>query len=228
MKTKQLFFLMALCLLISFAQAQNNLGINTTTPHASAALDVTSTTQGMLVPRMTQSQRDAIASPATGLMIFQTDNTAGFYYYSGTAWTVVGQSGTSPVMPGGMLQRQFPQNGAQYYFSPYSPNIGSNLSPTLAFYVPANTTISLTIYSFDDEPLQFQLFKVTPGSGTSFTVSGSALATATVPVWSSGAATSAELTYSAIAGETYTFLMTKSGGGAVTTSSYNYTYFKTK
>ena len=92
MRTKRLFSLMALCLFFSFAYAQNNLGINTTTPNASAALDITSTTQGILVPRMTQAQRNAIATPATGLMIYQTDNTPGFYYYNGTTWGAVGGS----------------------------------------------------------------------------------------------------------------------------------------
>ena len=45
---------------------------------------------------MTEVQRDAIVTPATGLMIFQTDGAAGFYYYDGTAWTAIGSgSGTS-------------------------------------------------------------------------------------------------------------------------------------
>jgi hypothetical protein len=76
----------ALCLFLTSAMAQNNVGIGTTTPSASAALDVQSTTQGMLVPRMTAAQRTAIASPATGLLVYQTDGTAGFYFYNG-AWT---------------------------------------------------------------------------------------------------------------------------------------------
>ncbi len=58
--------------------------------HASAALDVASTEKGILIPRMTKTERDAIASPATGLMIFQTDGTSGFYYYTGSAWSQVG------------------------------------------------------------------------------------------------------------------------------------------
>ena len=57
---------------------------------ASAMLDVQSTSKGVLVPRMTASQMAAIATPATGLMVFQTDGTAGYYYYSGSAWTMVG------------------------------------------------------------------------------------------------------------------------------------------
>ncbi len=66
-----------------------HIGINTNAPNASSALDVTSTTAGILIPRMTQTQRDAIGTPATGLMIYQTDATTGFYYYNGTAWTAV-------------------------------------------------------------------------------------------------------------------------------------------
>ena len=69
-----------------------NVGINDTgaTPDASAALDVRSTKRGILVPRMTKAQRDAITSPATSLLIYQTDNTPGFYYYTGSAWTGIG------------------------------------------------------------------------------------------------------------------------------------------
>ena len=41
------------------------------------------------MPRMTETQRDAISSPATGLMIYQTDGTVGFYYYNGGGWAEV-------------------------------------------------------------------------------------------------------------------------------------------
>jgi hypothetical protein len=76
-------FLMSLS--TSFAQG---VGINNdgSSANASAILDVKSTTQGMLTPRMTQAQRNLIASPATGLLVYQTDGTAGFYFYNGTAW----------------------------------------------------------------------------------------------------------------------------------------------
>ena len=53
-------------------------------------LDVKSTDRGMLVPRMTVAQRDAILSPATGLLIFQTDSMPGFYFYNGTEWLFFG------------------------------------------------------------------------------------------------------------------------------------------
>ncbi|HYV94110.1 MAG TPA: tail fiber domain-containing protein [Chitinophagales bacterium] len=68
-------------------------GIGTTSPNASSLLDVTSTAKGVLVPRMTKTQRDAIASPATGLLIYQTNSVQGFYYYNGTAWTAVTNKG---------------------------------------------------------------------------------------------------------------------------------------
>src|SRR4051794_1244748 len=63
-----------------------SVGIGTTTPSASALLEIKSTKKGLLIPRMTLAQRNAIASPAKGLMIYQTDNTPGFYYYNGSGW----------------------------------------------------------------------------------------------------------------------------------------------
>ena len=89
---KKLFFSLTTMLSLSTLIAQN-VGINTNTPHASAALDVVSTTQGVLVPRMTQSDRNLIASPATGLLVYQTDATPGFYFYNGSAWTSLSGGG---------------------------------------------------------------------------------------------------------------------------------------
>jgi hypothetical protein len=60
-----------------------------TTGDASSVLDVKSTAKGFLAPRMTQAQRVAISSPATGLLVYQTDGTAGYYYYNGSTWLVI-------------------------------------------------------------------------------------------------------------------------------------------
>jgi hypothetical protein len=76
---------------VSIAQ----VGIGTNTPAPSAQLDVTSTEKGFLPPRMTTAQRNLIASPATGLLVFQTDNIAGYYFYDGTAWVGLGTAGSS-------------------------------------------------------------------------------------------------------------------------------------
>ena len=67
----------------------SSIGIGTVSPNASAALEVNSTTKGFLLPTMTQTQRNAISTPATGLLIYQSDNTPGFYYYNGAAWTAI-------------------------------------------------------------------------------------------------------------------------------------------
>ena len=72
-------------------------GIGTTTPHASAKLDITSTDKGFLPPRMTALQRTGIGSPAAGLMVYQTDGTAGLYYYNGTSWIYIINSTTNIV-----------------------------------------------------------------------------------------------------------------------------------
>jgi len=84
---KKQFLTLSILFTTYFASAQ--VGVGTTTPHASAVLDVTSTTQGLLPPRMTQAQRDAIASPASGLLIWCTNcGSAGeFQGYNGTTWT---------------------------------------------------------------------------------------------------------------------------------------------
>lgn len=63
-----------------------NIMIGTTTAEPSSAFTVASTSQGILLPKMTLSQRDAISNPTSGLLIFQTDNTPGFYYFDGTEW----------------------------------------------------------------------------------------------------------------------------------------------
>ncbi len=60
-----------------------NIGIGTTSPNASAVLDVSSTTKGMLIPRMTTAQRIAIQSPPVGLMVFDTDF-KDFFYANGS------------------------------------------------------------------------------------------------------------------------------------------------
>ena len=83
-----------------FTHAQTGgVGIGTSTPDASAALDVRSSTGGVLVPRLTQAQRLAIAGPATGLLVYQTDQApqAGFWFNAGTpaapGWTFISPSG---------------------------------------------------------------------------------------------------------------------------------------
>jgi hypothetical protein len=87
--------------------AVNNTGGSA---ESSAMLDVSSTTQGVLVPRMTAAQRGAISSPATGLLVYQTDGSPqGFYFYNGTAWTSLSGGGGAPSgAAGGALSGTYP------------------------------------------------------------------------------------------------------------------------
>ena len=71
-----------------------NVGIGTTTPVASAKLEVSSTTSGFLPPRMTATQASAISSPAKGLILYATDTngtftSAGLWMYNGTIWKLI-------------------------------------------------------------------------------------------------------------------------------------------
>jgi hypothetical protein len=101
-----------------YMQAQNifpstgSAGIGTTTPSAFSILEMISTSKGLLIPRMTKAQRDnnIPVTPLTpsGLLIYQTNNTPGFYYYAGTGagwkaitpkpgWLLTGNAATDPA-----------------------------------------------------------------------------------------------------------------------------------
>ncbi len=82
---KQIFILFVVFAINANAQT----GIGTTTPNASAKLEVAATDKGFLLPRMTATQRSAIATPANGLLVYQTDGDAGFYVNTGSSSSVV-------------------------------------------------------------------------------------------------------------------------------------------
>ena len=81
--------------------AQDNVGIGTTTPNASALLDLTASNKGLLVPRVTlvaaNNGSSPVNAPATGLLVYNTGGTltAGFYYWNSTQWVQVGSGGSS-------------------------------------------------------------------------------------------------------------------------------------
>ncbi|MBS3999542.1 MAG: hypothetical protein KGZ71_03570, partial [Desulfobulbaceae bacterium] len=87
-KTTKFILLIVLLVLHYNAQAQENVGIGTTTPEVTALLDLVSTDKGLLVPRLTTVNRDAIGAPATGLMIYNTTNNR-FEYYTGATWVPI-------------------------------------------------------------------------------------------------------------------------------------------
>jgi uncharacterized protein (TIGR02145 family) len=84
-KIFSLVFNTAIILLSHCVQAQN-IGIGTTTPHPSAALEISNNSKGVLVPRMSFLERNQISNPAAGLLVYVTDSLPGFWYHNGTAW----------------------------------------------------------------------------------------------------------------------------------------------
>ena len=109
---------MGAALTVAVLPAQTgNIGVNNdgAAPNATAILDVSSnylapaTQKGLLIPRMSQTQRNAIPAPANGLTIYQTSAPTGIYYYDGvtatwvrlstggSAWGLVGNGGTNPA-----------------------------------------------------------------------------------------------------------------------------------
>lgn len=106
------------------------------TPNASAMLDVISTSRGFRAPSMTTTQRDAIASPVAGLLIYNT--TLNFYQvYNGTAWTSVGGGAT-----GGGTDQIFWENG-QTVTTPYTITNGKNAMS--AGPITINSGITVTV-----------------------------------------------------------------------------------
>ena len=87
---RQYIILVTLSITANISYAQ--VGIGTSSPAGSSQLDVSSTTKGLLPPRMTTSQRNLISSPATGLQIYNTDNRA-IETYTGTTteWFTLGR-----------------------------------------------------------------------------------------------------------------------------------------
>ena len=85
---KELKFCLLMCSLFVFmGNVCSQTAINTdgSEPDNSAMLDIKSTDRGLLIPRMTAVERDNIASPATGLMVYVTDEER-FHVYTGTVW----------------------------------------------------------------------------------------------------------------------------------------------
>jgi hypothetical protein len=70
--------------------SSGQIGVGISNPDAAAIIEIASTSQGVLFPRMTKVQRDAISSPPTGLILFVTDgDNEGLYIYKSTGWVQI-------------------------------------------------------------------------------------------------------------------------------------------
>ncbi|NOX45711.1 MAG: hypothetical protein GXO89_01885 [Chlorobi bacterium] len=111
---KYIVFLGLFIFLAETSQSQIAVNMDGTLPDASAMLDVQATGLGMLAPRMTEAERPA--SPALSLLIYQTDNDPGYYYYDGSAWNKIGTSHTD----------FWEQNGSNIFFNAGKVGMGTN------------------------------------------------------------------------------------------------------
>ena len=137
-------FILGICLLF-LNSLYCQVGIGTNSPDSSAALEVTSPSnnKGVLLPRLTQIQRTGISSPASGLLVYQTNGTSGLYYYDGSDWLRFGEvqtvNGVSPTIANGNVAVTFlsTQTGTQ-------SNRTSTVSPAdgLVHIVTGNTPSS--------------------------------------------------------------------------------------
>ncbi len=78
--------IIVICYILTCNCLLSQVGIGTTTPDPSSSLHIESSNTGLLLPRVTEAQKNTINIPATGLLVYQTDNAFGFWYYSGTQW----------------------------------------------------------------------------------------------------------------------------------------------
>lgn len=155
-------------------KAQNGVGINTTNPDDSAILDITSTTQGLLINRVALSNvTDAttpINAPATGLLVYNTNASViggageGFYYFNGSAWTAFkgstgwslnGNTGTTPatnfIGTGNSNDLVISTNGTEAARVLVNGNIGiGTTNPAVPLHVEG-TAIPSVVYSMDFE-----------------------------------------------------------------------------
>ena len=77
-----------------------NVAINRdgSAPNPAAMLDISATNAGLLIPRMTAAQKEAISNSPAGLLVFQTDQTSGFKYFNGSTWISLGQNSHSEYL----------------------------------------------------------------------------------------------------------------------------------
>ena len=92
---KKIMVRVLLLLLLTTTFCHSQVGIGTTNPDDASVLDIVSTDKGVLIPRLTELQKNNISTPPKGLLVYQTDGTEGFWYHDGSDWALIEQNGKS-------------------------------------------------------------------------------------------------------------------------------------
>jgi hypothetical protein len=132
MKKKFVLLLLSGFSLLYITPVFAQVGIGTTTPHASSRLEISSTNSGILIPRMTTAERTAITNPAKGLLAFD-NTTSSFWFHNGTGWI---------ELAGGGSANFWSQNGTNV-FNTNAGFVGlgtNNPASVLAIQTPLNST----------------------------------------------------------------------------------------
>lgn len=147
-----------------------SISINTdgSTANASAILDIKSTDKGMLTPRVTNTQKNSIVSPANGLLVYQTDGVKGFWVYDGGIWKnlTAAQAGSA-----GLITSSGLQNGIMIvaYTGLNAYGFTANVSSTPTWYPQA---LSDSVYGAIATDSSIVVFTATTAYGFARNVSG--------------------------------------------------------
>ncbi len=156
----KLLFITILLSLLTLPGITQNIAITddeSYTSDPSAMLDVKSLTKGLLVPRLTATQRNAIASPATGLLVFDTDVDK-FYFYDGAEWDNLSAEGIWLV------------SGDNLYLSDENKRVGigvSNVNSKLEVKADASFGVNDTLFVVKDNA-GYPVFAVFPDGAKVF------------------------------------------------------------
>ncbi|MDP2724187.1 MAG: FISUMP domain-containing protein [Bacteroidales bacterium] len=148
MEKSKILLLSLLISLVHVALAQVAINSDGSAPDESAMLDVKSTTGGLLLPRLTNVERDAIISPAAGLVIFNTDEEA-LQVYNGSSWKYLSLGSCVPQQPSIITGNDYPdcnQTGVTYSIAEVSYASSYNWTvPVDAIIVSGQGATNVTI-----------------------------------------------------------------------------------